>query len=254
MEAALRLAIERNELQLLYQPIYACSDGALVKVEALIRWNSSEFGLVRPDSFIPILEQSALILEIGKWVLEEAVSQSAQWHQSGQPVPVVSINISARQFLQHNFEFEIMDLLRKYQIRPEHIELELTESLLAADDHDLIALLQRLGQAGISISLDDFGTGYSSLSYLARFNVNTVKIDQSFIADLEFDERHRALVKVIIAMGHSLGLKVVAEGVETATQKDFLLSQHCDYMQGYLFSEPVLPSKINFQKISSVPN
>lgn len=247
MESALRNAIEREELYLVYQPIVDSMTGATVKVEALLRWNSAEFGLVTPDVFIPVLEQSSQIIDVGNWVIETALRQCATWHQASRVVPVISINISTRQFLQHDFEEQFQRLLTQYRISPEFIELELTESLLADTDTDVAALLKRLSLAGISISIDDFGTGYSSLSYLARFEVDTVKIDQSFIADLESDPRHRSLVKMIIAMGHSLGLKVVAEGVETVAQQEFLQQQHCDYLQGYLFNEPVVPSEIQFE-------
>jgi EAL domain-containing protein (putative c-di-GMP-specific phosphodiesterase class I) len=247
MESALRNAIERDEFYLVYQPIVDSNSGATVKVEALLRWQSAEFGLVTPDVFIPVLEQSSLIIDVGNWVIESALRQCAEWRQASRVVPVISINISTRQFLQHDFEDQFQRLMQQYQISPEYIELELTESLLADTDTDVAALLKRLSLAGISISIDDFGTGYSSLSYLARFEVDTVKIDQSFIADLESDPRHRSLVKMIIAMGHSLGLKVVAEGVETAAQKEFLQQQHCDYLQGYLFNEPVVPSEIQFE-------
>lgn len=248
MESALRNAIERDELYLVYQPIVDSNTGATVKVEALVRWNSVEFGLVTPDIFIPVLEQSSLIVDVGNWVIDTALRQCAAWHQTSHVAPVVSINISTRQFLQHDFEEQFQRLLQQYRISPAFIELELTESLLADTDTDVAALLKRLSVSGISISIDDFGTGYSSLSYLARFEVDTVKIDQSFIVNLESDARHRSLVKMIIAMGHSLGLKVVAEGVETVAQKEFLQQQHCDYLQGYLFNEPVMPSALQFSE------
>jgi diguanylate cyclase (GGDEF)-like protein/PAS domain S-box-containing protein len=244
MNTALRRAIELNELHLLYQPIIDARNGELAKVEALIRWNSAEFGLVNPERFIPLIEQNTLILEIGKWVIDAAVRQCAIWQRARPNAPVVSINISARQFLHPAFESELVDVLRRHNVTPNHIELELTESVLVTDDVHMAALLARLARRGLSISLDDFGTGYSSLSYLARYNVNTVKIDQDFIIDLENNERHRSLVRVIIAMGHSLGMKVVAEGVETQSQRDFLLKHGCDYLQGYLLSRPLAADSV----------
>jgi len=244
MNTALRRAIELNELHLLYQPIIDARNGELAKVEALIRWNSAEFGLVNPERFIPLIEQNTLILEIGKWVIDAAVRQCAIWQRARPNAPVVSINISARQFLHPAFESELVEVLRRHNVTPNHIELELTESVLVTDDVHMAALLARLARRGLSISLDNFGTGYSSLSYLARYNVNTVKIDQDFIIDLENNERHRSLVRVIIAMGHSLGMKVVAEGVETQSQRDFLLKHGCDYLQGYLLSRPLVADSV----------
>lgn len=238
LEAALRLALPNQELHLFYQPIVNASTGEMSKVEALLRWNSATLGAVSPARFIPLAEESTLILELGAWVLDEAVRQAAFWAKSEGLAPIISINISVRQFMQPDFELRLMDTLNKHQVTPAQLELELTETLLASDDASLSLLLQRLWVAGFSLSLDDFGTGYSSLSYLIRFHLNTVKIDRSFVMSLESDKRHQALAQTIIAMGHSLGLKVVAEGVETAAQCHFLTQHGCDYLQGYLLGKP----------------
>ena len=238
LEAALRLALPNQELYLFYQPIVDARTGVMHKVEALLRWHSGTLGPVGPARFIALAEESTLILALGAWVIDEAVRQAALWARSDGLAPVISINISVRQFMQPDFEQCLMDTLHKHQVTPAQLELELTETLLASDDAALSLLLQRLWVAGFSLSLDDFGTGYSSLSYLIRFNLNTVKIDRSFVMSLESDQRHQALAQTIIAMGHSLGLKVVAEGVETPAQRDFLTRHGCDYLQGYLLGKP----------------
>lgn len=240
LESALRLAIQgQTELQLAYQPIIEVGSGALRKVEALVRWNSPTLGPVSPARFIPLAEQSALILSLGSWVLEQAVRQAALWGQGPAPGPVVSINVSARQFTHPDFESQLQRTLMAHRVQPSQIELELTETLLASDGPELPALLQRLRDAGFGLALDDFGTGYSSLSYLSRFHLTTVKIDRSFIAELEDSARSRSLTKAIIALGHSLGLKVVAEGVETEAQRTFLVAEGCDFLQGFLLGRPV---------------
>lgn len=238
LESALRQAVPRQELRLHYQPIYCCDTGRMAKAEALVRWESPQLGWVPPGRFIPAAEETSLILEVGGWILEEAIRQAAQWRANGR-APVVSINVSVRQFTQPGFEGQVFALLEHYGLPPSGIELELTETLLASDQEDLPALLRRLHDAGVGLSLDDFGTGYSSLSYLSRFSLNTVKIDRSFVMDLEERNRNHSLVRAIIAMAHSLDLKVVAEGVETRCQYEILKAEGCDFQQGYLLGRPM---------------
>ena len=239
IETALRQAVAQGELLLHYQPIYCARTGRLTKAEALLRWESPQLGWVSPGRFIPVAEESSLILEVGAWVLEEAIRQVAQWRAQGWDAPVVSINVSARQFAHPGFEALLHTLLQRHGLPPRAIELELTETLLASDQEDLPALLHRLHGAGVGLSLDDFGTGYSSLSYLARFHLNTVKIDRSFVMNLQEDSRNHSLVRAIISMAHSLHLQVVAEGVESALQRAILQAEGCDYLQGYLLGRPM---------------
>ncbi|QIL43960.1 EAL domain-containing protein [Acidovorax sp. HDW3] len=239
LEAALRLAIAHHELQLHYQPIYAAASGQLAKVEALVRWHNPQLGWVSPARFIPLAEESALILDIGQWVLDEALRQLAQWRTESGSAPVMSINVSARQFAQPGFEERLWSGLQRHGLPPASIELELTETLLVGQDDGVGGLLQRLHTAGVGLSLDDFGTGYSSLSYLAHFRLHTVKIDRSFVMNLQEGSRNHSLVRAIIAMAHSLHLKVVAEGVESAQQRAILQAEGCDFLQGYLLGRPM---------------
>ncbi|MFN3377123.1 MAG: putative bifunctional diguanylate cyclase/phosphodiesterase [Burkholderiaceae bacterium] len=240
LESALRSALAdgSEELQLHYQPICDARTGALVKVEALLRWNSPTLGPVSPDRFIPIAEQSALILDLGHWVMNEAMRQVAAWRAAHGHAPVVSVNVSVRQFLHKDFELQLYSLLLLHDLPASQIELELTESVLAGEDDELQGLLTRLRDTGCGLSLDDFGTGYSSLSYLARFRLSSVKIDRSFVRGVDQDMRKRSLVRAIVSMGHSLGLVVVAEGVETEAERGVLLQEGCDQLQGYLLGRP----------------
>ncbi|CAN7420472.1 EAL domain-containing protein [Acidovorax sp. LjRoot74] len=244
LESALRQAVPRAELRLHYQPIYSCSTGRMAKAEALVRWESPQLGWVPPGRFIPAAEESSLILELGQWILEEAIRQAAQWRAQSSFAPVVSINVSVRQFAQPGFESQVFALLDRYGLPPSGIELELTETLLASDQENLPALLHRLHDAGVGLSLDDFGTGYSSLSYLSRFSLNTVKIDRSFVMGLQESSRNHSLVRAIISMAHSLHLNVVAEGVETWRQYEILKAEGCDYQQGYLLGRPMAAEQL----------
>ena len=243
LESALRQAVPRQELRLHFQPIHDGQTGRLCKAEALVRWDNPQLGWVPPGRFIPVAEETSLILTLGRWILEEAICQQAAWLALG-PSPVVSINVSVRQFTQPDFEQQLFGLLQRYGVPPSSIELELTETLLASEQGNLPALIQRLHAAGVGLSLDDFGTGYSSLSYLSRFVLNTVKIDRSFVMGLEEGSRNHSLVRAIISMAHSLGLKVVAEGVETRRQCDILRAEGCDFLQGYLLGRPMAAEQL----------
>ena len=238
IDGALRLAIARNELQLVYQPIVTADGGQLRKVEALLRWHSAQLGMVPPDRFIPVAEDSELIVELGSWVLHAACRQLAQW-QGAMRELVVSINVSARQLLDPGFADQVRRALHEHGLPARQLELELTERVLLDDTDKVQVALSRLKSLGVSLSLDDFGTGYSSLAYLARFRLDTLKIDRSFVLQIEHNERGRNLAAAIVAMGASLGMEVVAEGVETAQQATILQEMGCHYLQGYHIARPM---------------
>lgn len=240
IESALRSAISGNEMSLNYQPIVDARNGRTVKAEALARWFSPTLGPVSPPTFIPIAEKSSLILDVGFWILEEAIRQAASWSRELKDPPVVGINVSVRQFLHADFEARLASATAKHGVPPSLIDLEITESLFAnSNDEDLLAKFERLQNAGYGLSLDDFGTGYSALSYLVRFKLNTVKIDRSFVSGVDQDSKKLSIVKAIISMGKNLGLSVVAEGVETEAERQLLVDEGCDLLQGFLFSKPV---------------
>jgi diguanylate cyclase (GGDEF)-like protein/PAS domain S-box-containing protein len=242
MEMNLRKAISRNELQLYYQPQYLAKERVLCGAEVLIRWFQNESGqnkLVPPNIFIPVAEESGLIVEIGKWILRTACVQLKHWQEEGIFLPQVSVNISARQFNDPDFLQIVEEALSDSGLAPEYLELEITESMLIGDIKRIELQLRRLKKMGIRLALDDFGTGYSSLSYLKNFPVDVLKIDQSFIRELTQDSRDANIARAIIEMGHSLGQKVVAEGVETEDQLRYLVRRDCDIIQGYFFSPPL---------------
>jgi diguanylate cyclase (GGDEF)-like protein/PAS domain S-box-containing protein len=239
LETRLRVAIEHQELHLLYQPKVDMVSGQIVGCEALLRWNHPGQGMILPGDFIPIAEESGLIVPIGDWVLRTACLQSKAWTHAGLYPGVVSVNVSARQFLQQDVVAWVLTTLQETGLAPELLELELTESLIAQDTEKAITTVARLKAAGVKLSIDDFGTGYSSLSYLKRFRVDTLKIDQSFIRDMLKDPEDAVIALAVIALAHSLRFKVIAEGVETAEHCDFLRQNGCDEMQGYYFSKPV---------------
>jgi diguanylate cyclase (GGDEF)-like protein/PAS domain S-box-containing protein len=238
IDGALRGAILAGELSLAYQPITNAASGSMDKVEALLRWQSASLGTVGPDRFIPVAEDSGLIIELGAWVLDAACRQLAAWRDS-LPGLIVSINVSARQLLDPGFIALVERALADNGLAPGRLELELTERVLIGDGAQVRVALGRLRELGVSLSLDDFGTGYSSLSYLTQFRINTLKIDRGFVTDMVDSPRSNALVATIIAMGHSLGLQLVAEGVETAGQASALKAMGCHYLQGYHISRPV---------------
>ena len=239
LESDLRRAIERDELELYYQPKVGLCDGALTGSEALLRWKHPERGMVPPDVFIGIAEDSGLIGEIGEWVLHEACRTAHRWNGKGKPPHKVAINLSARQFQGGDLVETVCRALEGSACQPEWIELEITESLLLGDDSDVLEVLNRLRSMGISIAIDDFGTGYSALSYLARFPIGTLKIDRSFISSIETDTYRAELVKAILSIARCLGQQVVAEGVETEAQIEFLRAHGCHLAQGYFYGKPM---------------
>lgn len=239
LETSLRHALERKELVLYYQPKMNLSTGKTSGMEALLRWNHPEMGLVPPDKFIPIAEETGLIVPIGEWVVRTACAQNRAWQDAGLPPLRVAVNLSARQCRQKDLVETISLILKETGMEPHFLELELTEGVLIENTHTTNSILTELRDLGVQISIDDFGTGYSSLSYLRRLPINTLKIDISFIRDITADPDDGAIATAIIALAHSLRLKVVAEGVETEAQLTFLRDQGCDDIQGFLFSRPI---------------
>jgi diguanylate cyclase (GGDEF)-like protein/PAS domain S-box-containing protein len=245
LERSLRRAIELDEFMVHFQPQVDLTDGRIVGAEALLRWNLPEVGMIPPVKFIPLAEETGLIVPIGRLVLMRACVAAKKWQESGLRDFRVAVNLSPRQFNQSELVIDIINILEDSGLPPEHLELEITESMVMANPEGATAILRELRAVGVHLAIDDFGTGYSSLGYLKRFPVHTLKIDHSFIKDIPADPDDVAITQAIIAMGHSLRLEVVAEGVETAEQLDFLRKNGCDYMQGYLVGKPMPADEFN---------
>ncbi len=239
LDGALRKALERDEFLLHYQPRVDLRTGEVTGLEALVRWKHPEMGLVPPMEFIPLAEETGLIVPLGEWVMRTACAQNRAWQAAGLPALRLAVNLSARQVHRKNFVGTVARILEETGVDPCCLELELTESMIMQNTDAVRASLLALSEMGVRISVDDFGTGYSSLSYLKRFPINTLKIDKSFVRDVTTDGDDAAIVTAIIAMAHRLRLRVVAEGVENDGQLEFLRRYSCDEMQGYLFSRPV---------------
>ena len=252
MESDLERALLNQELVVYYQPIVLLGSREIIGAEALLRWEHPERGLVPPDSFIPVAEETGLIVPIGTWMMEEAFSQLSTWHAAGHPQLFVSVNASARQ-AQHPHLVEVVrGALERLELPPSRVTLELTESVLMEGVREDIRRLETLYNAGIHLAIDDFGTGYSSLSYLKRLPVHTLKIDRSFLTGVPHDGSDAALVKTVLAMARTLNLEVIAEGVETPMQANFLRAEGCEKAQGYLFSPPV-PAEVFTELLARVP-
>ena len=254
LETGLRLALERKELFLVYQPQLDIATGRIAGVEALLRWQHPDLGLVPPGRFIRIAENSGLIVPIGEWVLNTVCRQARQWHDEGLPAVTVAVNVSAVQFRQGNFCALIGKVLRETGLAPKYLDLELTESTLLENADLMLSVVQELKAMGLALAIDDFGTGYSSLSYLRQFPVSKLKIDSSFIRDVAVEPDAAAITTAIISMAKSLNLKVIAEGVETEAQMSFLREHHCDYIQGYYFSKPLTADEVADKLRSATPH
>ena len=239
LENSLRLALEQDEFFLVYQPQLEIESGRIIGFEALIRWQHPELGLVPPDRFITIAENNGLILPIGEWVLRTACTEARRWQDECPFAVPVAVNVSAVQFRQVDFPDIIRNVLRETRLLPQYLELELTESSLLSNAGSTISVLQEFKEMGLKLAIDDFGTGYSSLSYLNQFAVDKLKIDRSFIREIDTDRGNAAITSAIISMAKSLHLKVIAEGVESESQMSLLREQQCDEIQGYYFSKPV---------------
>jgi diguanylate cyclase (GGDEF)-like protein len=239
LEYRLRHALERNELLLHYQPKFCIATGQICGAEALLRWQHPERGLVPPAEFIPVLEDTGLIVPVGLWVLESACRQMQAWREAGLRVPAIAVNLSARQFQQTDLDVRMRDIITAAGIDPNQIELEITESMLMHDPRQAVTMLHKLKRLGVRLSVDDFGTGYSSLAYLKQFPLDALKIDRTFIRNITDDTNDAAITLAIINLAHNLHMQVVAEGVETPEQVRFLIEHGCDVLQGFHFSRPV---------------
>lgn len=244
VENKLRKALDHNEFMLFYQPQISISEGRMIGVEALIRWLQPDLVFIKPSEFIPLAEETGLIVPIGEWILRAACAQNRAWQKAGlHPFPV-TVNVSSVQFRQNNFVETVSQILRDTGLKPDYLQLELTETTIMYHSENTNKKLQSLQAMGIQISIDDFGTGYSSMNYLKRFPLSTLKIDQSFVRDLVTNPTDQAIVKAIVALAHNFNLKVIAEGVETKEQLAFLRECRCEGMQGYLVCPPLNPQSI----------
>jgi len=238
LENALRHAVQHGELFLLYQPQIDLGSGAVACSEALVRWKHPQLGTLTPDKFLPLADETGLIQEVGSWVLGEATRQTRLWGDRGREGSVVAVNVSAVQFRRPSFAAEIAEALANAGLEASQLGIEITETVLMEDIDTTTHTLFRLKDMGVRISIDDFGTGYSSLSYLKRFPIDELKIDRSFVAGLNDDADNLAIVRTIIALGKALKLDVVAEGVESEAQLEFLRAMGCDRAQGFLLGRP----------------
>jgi EAL domain-containing protein (putative c-di-GMP-specific phosphodiesterase class I) len=232
-------ALEKDEFEVYYQPQISNDSGEIIGAEALLRWNNSELGMISPVEFIPIAENNGLILPIGEWVIKSVIKQAKIWMEAGLKPIIIAINISAVQFRHVSLPDTISNALKLEGLPPEYIEIELTESVAMKNPKKAIETMDVLHGKGIRMSIDDFGTGYSSLSYLKKFKIYKLKIDQSFVRDINTDEEDKKIVGAIINMSKNLGLKTIAEGVETIGQLEFLKEQGCDEIQGYYYAKPM---------------
>jgi EAL domain-containing protein (putative c-di-GMP-specific phosphodiesterase class I) len=243
METYLRRALERSEFHLHYQAKTELTSGTISGVEALLRWHSPELGAIPPGQFLPLAEETGLILPIGKWVLQTACAQNVAWQQQGLPPLCMAVNLSPRQFADESLLADIASALQLTGMKPELLELEITESMVILNVERAVRLLAAIKSIGVRLAIDDFGTGYSSLAQLKRFPIDTLKVDRSFIRDIPGDAEDKAITEAIITMGKTLSLTVVAEGVETQEQETFLRRLACDQIQGFYFSKPIGPDQ-----------
>ena len=244
LETSLRRALEREELFLAYQPQMDLKTGQVVGMEALLRWQHPDLGILAPSRFIPLAEETGLIIPIGEWVLKTACVQNKAWQDNGYQPLRTAVNISGGQFRQQNFVEMVAAILKDSGLEASCLELELTESMVMTNASATVELLRELKSMGVSLSIDDFGTGYSSLSYLKHFPIDRVKIDRSFVRDIASNPDDAAIAGAIIVMSHSMNLKVTAEGVEHQDQLDILSSHGCDEIQGFLLTPPLTAEEL----------
>jgi len=251
-ETRLRVSIKNKELELYYQPFMDTFSKKLLGVEVLLRWNQPDGSICMPDKFIPIAEESGLIIPIGRWVLEEACLQMKKWIDKGADISKIAVNVSGNQLLQTNFVQIVKSALDKSNLLGTFLELEITESYLMHDTTEVVETLNHLKRLGVSISIDDFGTSYSSLKYLQLLPISKLKIDKSFIQNTPENKDDVAIVKTIINLAKNLNMNVVAEGVETKEQVEFLKENRCDSLQGFLFDKPIRKTEIEEKYFLSV--
>ena len=244
VETDLRHAMEQHEFEMYYQPIVSLSDEKITGFEALLRWKHGVQGMIPPNEFIPIAEETGIIIPIGEWILHEVCNQISSWLEDGLDNVQVAVNLSARQFQQRDLGFSVLKALKEAGLDSRWLKLELTESALMDNIDGTVNLLKKLDSLGFKISIDDFGTGYSSLAYLKRFPIHTLKIDASFVQGLPGNTEDRAIANAIVAMAHHLNLEVIAEGVETEPQLDFLRELGCERIQGYFYGRPMPASQV----------
>jgi predicted signal transduction protein with EAL and GGDEF domain len=256
IETNLRHAMERNEFSLDYQAKLDLKTRAITGVEALLRWNNPYLGSVTPTQFIPIAEETGMIVPIGRWVIKTACAQNVAWQKQGLPPVCMAVNLSLRQLMNDNLLGDIKAILNETRMSPELLELEITESMVMHNPERLVPILKKIKEIGVRLAIDDFGTGYSSLAQIKNFPINTLKVDRSFMRNLPMDTDNKAITEAVIIMGKSLKLTVVAEGVETIEQEKFLQEQICDEMQGFYFSKPIGPDRFAdlLRKNSSTSN
>jgi EAL domain-containing protein (putative c-di-GMP-specific phosphodiesterase class I) len=254
LETELRKAIEHEELRVFYQPIICLSTGKIAGVEALVRWWHNESEMVGPGDFIEVAEETGLIVPIGRWVLKEACRQAHAWHLlfSSEPLLTTTINVSPRQFAQSNLVSDVKAALDETGVDPSSLQLEITETMVMNDPKITNRILSQLKELGVRLSIDDFGTGHSSLSRLRSFPVDVLKVDRSFVRNIEHDAETREIVRLIITLAHHLDLKVIAEGIETAGQCNHLKQFGCEYGQGYLYSAPIDQSALQMLLATSL--
>ncbi|NJN76307.1 MAG: EAL domain-containing protein [Synechococcaceae cyanobacterium RL_1_2] len=261
LESDLRQAIKKEEFVLYYQPILDLTTETIIGFEALVRWQSPERGFVSPGEFIPLAEETGLIIPLGEWILKQACQQMHQWHQQfSRKIPlIISVNLSIRQFSQPNLVEMVAQTIQETNLAPNSLKLEITESMVMDNVESAIEILESLKDLNLRLSMDDFGTGYSSLSYLHRFPMDTIKVDQSFVRRIKDNGDDSEIARTVVMLGHNLGMDIIAEGIETVNQKQILQSLDCEYGQGYLFSKPVpvelvpdLLRKIDFKDVKEM--
>jgi EAL domain-containing protein (putative c-di-GMP-specific phosphodiesterase class I) len=252
LETGIHKALENGEFQLVYQPQINIKSGEIVGAEALLRWNHPEHGLMTPAEFIPFAEETGMIVDIGHWVLRNACAELKRWRDAGLPEIRMSINMSARQLAEKNIVKYVSNILRDYGIPGHCLEIEITENTIMSDMDSIIHKLKNISKRGVYIAIDDFGTGYSSLSYLHKLPIHTLKIDRTFIKEVNMKQRGKSIVNTIVAMVKGLNLNVIAEGVETQQQLDYLQEIDCNEAQGFLFCKP-LPSDVVVQLLIQEP-